>query len=74
MPSTSAPKEDRFLTMAEVRSALRFKGQGGLNRLIKEDPDFVTFKVNDLPNGPRLMRESALQTWIKRREAKERAA
>lgn len=74
MPSLNASNEDRVLTMSEVRSALRFKGQGGLYRLIKEDPDFVTFKVNDLPNAPRLMRESALQTWIKRREAKERAA
>jgi len=74
MTTNANPREDKLLTMSEVKERLRFRGQGGLYRLIKTDPDFVTFKVNDLPNGPRLMRESAFRRWIERQEKKESAA
>lgn len=70
----NSKREDKLLTMNEVKERLRFKGQGGLQRLIREDPDFVTFKVTHLPNSPRRMRESALEAWVRKQELKERPA
>ena len=72
MASVAAKREDRLLTMKEVRERLRLASQAGLYRLIREDPDFVTFKTGEGLNSPRLMRESALETWIKKREKRER--
>jgi len=68
----AATTEDRLLTMNEVKDRLRLSGKSGLYRLIREDPDFVTFKTGEGVNSPRLMRESALERWIKKREVKER--
>jgi hypothetical protein len=65
-------REDKVLTMSEVRTILRYKGQGGLYNLINDDPDFVTFTVGG--KRSRRMRESALNTWIRKQEEKERAA
>jgi len=58
--------------MREVRERLHLKGAQGLYRLINTDPDFITFKTGDAPNAPRLMRESAFERWIAKREAIER--
>lgn len=66
------PTGDRLLTMKEVKERLRIGGQGPLYRLIREDPDFVTFKTGEAVNSPRRMRESALERWIKKREVRER--
>ena len=74
MSSPTARNEDRVLTMSEVRDRLHLKGQGGLYRLIKSDPTFVTFKLSDLPGSPRRMRESALNAWMSKREKRERVA
>lgn len=74
MPSPVAREPDKVLTMNEVKERLSLKGQGGLYRLIREDPEFVTFKLNDLPGSPRRMRESAFIAWMAKREKKERAA
>ena len=63
---------DRLLTMREVQSILRYKGQGGLYRLINDDPDFVTFTVGG--KRSRRMRESALRRWIAIQEDKAKAA
>lgn len=57
--------------MREVRERLGFTGSKGLYRLIQNDPDFVTFKTSDAYNAPRRMRESALNKWIAKREARE---
>lgn len=74
MSPQAAREPDRVLTMGEVKERLSLKGQGGLYRLIREDPSFVTFKLTDLPGSPRRMRESALIEWMANREKKERAA
>lgn len=66
------PKEDRLLTMKEVKDRLRLSSQAGLYRLIREDKDFITFKTGEGLNSPRLMRESALERWIQKREVRER--
>lgn len=58
--------------MSEVQSILRYKGRGGLYRLINDDPDFVTFTIGG--KRSRRMRESALRRWIALQEDKERAA
>lgn len=65
-------RHERLLTMREVRERLRLAGSGALYRLIRSDPTFKTFKTGDGTNSPRLMRESALESWIAKREAQER--
>lgn len=62
----------RVLSMGEVRERLHLKGFKGLYRLINSDPNFVTFKTGDAMNSPRLMREEALNKWIRLREQLER--
>ena len=70
--TSATANDDRLLTMKEVRARLRLNSQAGLYRLIREDPDFVTFKTGEGLNSPRLMRASELERWIKGRETIER--